>query len=92
MHGPRARRTHLVDVTASVSGGRLQAEWTYSEARHRRGTIEALAGSWLDALRAIIAHCLSSEAGGATPSDFDKADLTQEAIDMLALLDPTARD
>jgi amino acid adenylation domain-containing protein/non-ribosomal peptide synthase protein (TIGR01720 family) len=91
-HSPKARRAHAIEVNASVSGGRLHAAFTYGEARHRRGTIAALAASWLDALRAIIDHCLSAEASGATPSDFDKADLTQETIDMLALLDPNASE
>jgi non-ribosomal peptide synthase protein (TIGR01720 family) len=89
-HSPRARRAHLIELNASVSGGRLHAQWTYSERRHRRETIEALAAGYLDALRAIIDHCLSPDAGGATPSDFDLTSLSQDAIDMLAALDPNA--
>ena len=89
--GPRARRTHLIQLDASVSGGRLVTQWTYSERRHRRSTVEAVAQGFLDALRTLIAHCLSPQAGGSTPSDFENADLTQDAIDMLAALDPNAR-
>ena len=89
-HSPRARRAHLLELNATVAGGRLHARWTYSEHVHRRATIESLASATMDALRGLIAHCLEVESGGATPSDFDKADLTQEAIDMLALLDPNA--
>jgi amino acid adenylation domain-containing protein/non-ribosomal peptide synthase protein (TIGR01720 family) len=90
-HSPRARRAALLELNASVSGGRFHAQWTYSEAVHRRRTIEALAASYQDALRRLITHCLSPGAGGATPSDFDQASLSQDAIDMLAALDPNAQ-
>ena len=89
-HSPQARRAHLLELNASVSGGRLVVQWTYSERRHRRATIEALAHGFLVALRTLIAHCLSPEAGGATPSDFQNTNLSQDAIDMLAALDPNA--
>jgi amino acid adenylation domain-containing protein/non-ribosomal peptide synthase protein (TIGR01720 family) len=90
-HSPTARRSHLLEVTASVRGGRLHAGWVYSENRHRRETVRALAEAWLTALRGLIDACLSAEVGGVTPSDFDKATLSQDAIDMLAALDPEAR-
>ncbi|MHC4621566.1 MAG: hypothetical protein ACYTEQ_27810, partial [Planctomycetota bacterium] len=48
---------------------------------HRRETIEELAQSYLAALRALIAHCRSPEAGGYTPSDFADVDLSQEKLD-----------
>jgi non-ribosomal peptide synthase protein (TIGR01720 family) len=85
---PRARRPYLLEVTASVRGGRLHAFWSYSEARHLRGTVQDLADRWTTALRALVDHCVSADAGLATPSDFDKTTLTQDAIDMLAALDP----
>jgi len=40
--------------------------WMYSEAVHRRSTIEDLAQRFVEALRSIIAHCQSPEAGGFT--------------------------
>ena len=70
-------------MNASVAGGRLQVRWTYSENRHDRATIESLANQYLTALRAIIDHCLSPEAGGYTPSDFGDESLSQDVIDML---------
>jgi amino acid adenylation domain-containing protein/non-ribosomal peptide synthase protein (TIGR01720 family) len=85
---PRAARTHLIEVVASITGGRLDVRFTYSEARHRRATIEAFAARFLDSLRGLIAHCLSPSAGGATPSDFQNASVTQDMIDMLAGFDP----
>jgi len=89
-HSPRARRRYLVDVMATVTHGRLSIRWTYSEARHLRATIEARAERFLSALRELIAHCLSPEAGGYTPSDFQEQGLSQNVIDMLAALDDDA--
>lgn len=51
-------------------GGRLRLTWQYSENLHQRSTIEGLAHEFVRALRALIAHCQSPEAGGYTPSDF----------------------
>jgi non-ribosomal peptide synthase protein (TIGR01720 family) len=58
-------------------------EWSYSANVHRHATIEALAKSFLEALRALIAHCQSPEAGGYTPSDFPVAGLSQSDLDDL---------
>jgi hypothetical protein len=55
----------------------------YSENRHEKATIEALARRYTEALAALIAHCVSPEARGVTPSDFEDAGLSQEALDML---------
>ncbi|HEX8423476.1 MAG TPA: condensation domain-containing protein, partial [Pyrinomonadaceae bacterium] len=76
-------RTHLLEVDAKVVGGRLQVDWTYSENLHRRETVEALAGQFESALRALIEHCRSPEAGGFTPSDFPDAELSQAQLDNL---------
>ncbi len=80
---PRARRTHLLSVSGGVSGGRLRLAWDYSEALHRRETVERLAEGFLAELRALIAHCTAPEAGGYTPSDFPLAGLEQAALDEL---------
>jgi non-ribosomal peptide synthase protein (TIGR01720 family) len=48
---------------------------------HERATIEGLAHAYLAALRALIAHCQSGEAGGFTPSDFPKARISQKELD-----------
>mgnify|MGYP000688683946 CR=1 FL=1 len=41
------------------------------------------------ALRRIIEHCRSPEAGGVTASDFDKANVTEDLLDLVAALHPT---
>jgi non-ribosomal peptide synthase protein (TIGR01720 family) len=64
-----------------VAGGQLQLDWTYSSNLHQRATIESLAQGFLTALRSLIAHCQSPEAGGYTPSDFPLTQMSQEALD-----------
>jgi non-ribosomal peptide synthase protein (TIGR01720 family) len=50
---------------------------------HRRGTVEHLAQLFMQALRSLIAHCQSPEAGGYTPSDFPLGDLDQQQLDRI---------
>jgi non-ribosomal peptide synthase protein (TIGR01720 family) len=52
---PRARRPHLLDVTALVTEGRLQVDWIFSGAHHRRTTIESLAAEFFTSLREVLA-------------------------------------
>jgi amino acid adenylation domain-containing protein/non-ribosomal peptide synthase protein (TIGR01720 family) len=81
VRGGRNERRYLLDVEASVTGGRLKVEWEYNERIHRRETIERLAGLYIEALERLIDHCLSQEAGGFTPSDFPLVRLEQKQID-----------
>src|SRR5262249_53664329 len=80
---PGQTRKYLLGINGSVLEGRLQVEWTFSESIHRRSTIERVAAQSLTALRSLIAHCQSPEAGGYTPSDFSAAKLSQAALDKL---------
>ena len=80
---PRAQRRYLLDVLGRVTGGALTVRWIYSENRHSEATIAALAGRFIAALRALVTHCLSPDAGGYTPSDFRRARLAQPVIDRL---------
>ena len=78
---PRARRTHLIEVTSLVLDGRLQVDWTYSENVHRAETIARVRQDFMDVLRAMVDHCRSPDAGGFTPSDFPDAGLDQAKLD-----------
>jgi len=80
---PEARRRETLEIVAMVAGDRLRFDWIYSENRHRRETIAALAEGTIEALDSLIEHCRSEEAGGYTPSDFPEANLDQEALDRL---------
>jgi amino acid adenylation domain-containing protein/non-ribosomal peptide synthase protein (TIGR01720 family) len=80
---PRGRRSHLLEIVGSVFDGRLQLSWTYDTDTHRRETIDAVAHWYMEALRNLIEHCRSPQAGGFTPSDFSKMKLSQEELDEL---------
>jgi len=77
------RRLYLLDLLAQVKDGRLQVEIIYSNAVHRRATIEKFALDILEKLQQLIAHCLSPNTGGFTPSDFPEAGLNQQELDRL---------
>jgi amino acid adenylation domain-containing protein/non-ribosomal peptide synthase protein (TIGR01720 family) len=88
-------RTHLIEVNASVTSGKLQLNWTYSQNIHQQSTIEALASGFIKALTEIIHHCQSPNVGGYTPADFPEAELTQAYLDNLlaemAMSNPSAK-
>jgi amino acid adenylation domain-containing protein/non-ribosomal peptide synthase protein (TIGR01720 family) len=76
-------RRHLFDINGFVTGGCLKFNWTYSTAIHKEETVLSLAQSFVQALREIIIHCQSADAGGYTPSDFSKAKVSQKDLDFL---------
>ncbi|HET6852592.1 MAG TPA: condensation domain-containing protein, partial [Pyrinomonadaceae bacterium] len=80
----QVRRKYLVEIDGRIRNGRLWMSWRFSRQVHRRETIEAVAGRFVAALRELIAHCQSPEAGGFTPSDFPLArDIRQEQLTQL---------
>ncbi|HEX6289370.1 MAG TPA: amino acid adenylation domain-containing protein, partial [Herpetosiphonaceae bacterium] len=79
----RRRGSHLLEVAGFVTGGQLHVQWLYDTACHDRATIGRLVAAYELALRALIAHCLSPDAGGYTPSDFPLARLDQPTLDRL---------
>jgi non-ribosomal peptide synthase protein (TIGR01720 family) len=79
----RGGRSYLLEVNCRLAGGQLRCDWTYSERIHRQDTIVALAQSYIEALRVLIGHCQSPEAGGYTPSDFPAMQLSQQELDEL---------
>ncbi|MFN8596436.1 MAG: amino acid adenylation domain-containing protein [Anaerolineae bacterium] len=87
-HSPRDQRAHLLDISGSIIGGQLHMEWIYSTNLHRTETIERVATDFYAALRHLIKHCLSPEAGGYTPSDFPEANLNE--AELAALLAETS--
>src|SRR6185369_16554091 len=70
IQSPRHSRRYQLEIRGGVSGGCLQLRVNYCENLHRRETIEGLAANIIQSLRTLIAHCLSPDAGGYTPSDF----------------------
>ena len=82
-HSPRQQRRHALEVNCMTIGGRLEAQWTFSSALHRRDTIETTADAFLQSLRSLIGHCVSTESSGYTPSDFPLCGLDQSSLDRL---------
>jgi amino acid adenylation domain-containing protein/non-ribosomal peptide synthase protein (TIGR01720 family) len=80
-HSPRTRRVYLLEVNGMVVKERLQMNWTYSKAIHRPETIATLAFDFIEALRKLIVHCQSLDSERYTPSDFPKANLSQQKLD-----------
>ncbi|MCG8348343.1 MAG: amino acid adenylation domain-containing protein, partial [Chloroflexales bacterium] len=78
---PHGLRDCVLGINGSVIGGRLQMEWSYSANLHRQATVEHLAQEFIAALRNLITHCQSPNAGGYTPSDFNLAKLDQRRLD-----------
>ncbi len=83
VRSPHTPRPHLLEATASVRADALQVQWTFSRRLHRATTIEALARSFLNHLRALITHCLNAETVGYSPADFPEANLDQEQLERL---------
>ena len=77
--------SNWLSVDGQVFDARLGLRFTFSTEMFDAATIEGLARAYLDELRALIAHCLEDEAGGATPSDFPLAGIDQAQLDALDL-------
>ena len=80
---PHAPRLPLVEVTAIVSGGQLQLEWTYSKNIHRSGSIERLAGIYSNQLSILIDHFRSSALPEGDQAAVDEFGWNQEDLDEL---------
>jgi non-ribosomal peptide synthase protein (TIGR01720 family) len=72
-----------VEVSGYVVGGELRIGWEYDGERYEQAEMEKVAGRYRQELEELIAHCVSEEAGGFTPSDFPDAELNQTELDEL---------
>jgi non-ribosomal peptide synthase protein (TIGR01720 family) len=82
-HGECWGHQYRVEIEALIAGGQLQLAWTYDQHAYQTATVEGLAHRFMQALRSLIAHCLSRSASDFTPSDFPVAGLSQEELDDL---------
>ena len=78
---PANPRPYPIDIVAGVRDGRLHLYLTCPTPEC--STVERLATAYVDALGAIVDHCMSPGAGGPTPSDFPLAETGQDQLDRL---------
>ncbi|MDZ8084255.1 MAG: SDR family oxidoreductase [Nostoc sp. DedQUE12b] len=76
---------YLLEINAIFLNKELQISWKYSQAIHRRETIEKLVDNFIKVLRSLMIDCQSVEAERYTPSDFPRAKLNQQQLDNLLL-------
>jgi len=76
-------RSYRLDVTAAVTGGRLRTSWRFAPASDPRERVERLAAQYLEALRALLAHCRDPRHQGSSPADFPLAAVDQATVDRL---------
>ncbi|WP_235018411.1 condensation domain-containing protein [Thermomonospora echinospora] len=86
---PRLPMAHVLEinaVTRDLPGGpELTVTWTWPDGVLTEDEVRALAETWLEALRGLVAHLDTGDdgqAGGFTPSDL-LVDLDQDEIDAL---------
>ncbi|WP_441741173.1 condensation domain-containing protein, partial [Inquilinus sp. 2KB_12] len=74
---------HELVIDGRVIDGALRLDWRFSGDRLDAATVEDLAEAYRTELAGLVAHCLSPDAGGLTPSDLPLSGLDQAGIDAL---------
>ncbi len=72
-----------LEFNALIHGGVLNATFSCSAKHDQQNSLQKLADSFIDVLKAIIAHCLRVQSKGYTSSNFLLAPLEQPEIDLL---------
>jgi non-ribosomal peptide synthase protein (TIGR01720 family) len=75
------KRRYKVEVGASVAGGQLQVNWSYSREQLEAAEMERVAEWYMEELREIVRHCAEPAVGGYTPSDVIDFDWNQQDLD-----------
>jgi non-ribosomal peptide synthase protein (TIGR01720 family) len=83
VRAPRGRRPYVLEVVAGVGGGRLWVSWTYDEGGLRRSTVEALAESFQERLRELVAAARAPRPVVST--DFPLAGLDRDQLEKVLL-------
>jgi len=76
------RQRYALEVTAAILEGELEVRFIYNEQLHEAETIQRVLDDYMNALRELVTHCQSAEAGGFTPSDFPLVKLNQNELDL----------
>ena len=83
LRSQRQSRPHLLEIFAGAYDDRLEVHWLYSDAVHRRATIERLAGAHVSALQTMVAQAARADGDAYTPSDFPSARLSDGDLETL---------
>nr|ASV46751.1 non-ribosomal peptide synthetase [uncultured bacterium] len=78
---PRARRTHLLEISGEVRDGRLRLGCRYGGRTHRRERVQRLLDDYVAELTTLVEHTRAGTPAALTPSDFPQARLSQSALD-----------
>lgn len=81
MQDSSQQRAYALEIGGLVTEGALQLSCAYSANHYKAETIQGLMDKTLEALRELITHCCSEDAGGYTPSDFKDITMTQSELD-----------
>jgi non-ribosomal peptide synthase protein (TIGR01720 family) len=92
MRSPEGTRGHLLEVEASVIGGRLLVDWIHNPRVHRPETIAALANRFLETLQRLIAACRQPEGRADAPVGSPLAGLDAAAWEALTAGQPAIED
>lgn len=80
----KGNRSYLLDINGIITQGKLQLDWTYSQAIHHQETIENLATNFAIALHELISHSqslqLNTSTSKPTSNIQDFAALSADAI------------
>jgi amino acid adenylation domain-containing protein/non-ribosomal peptide synthase protein (TIGR01720 family) len=83
VQSPYQKRTHILDITASVQHRELQIQLFYSRNLHQRSTLQGIGDELMRRLDRLTAHCESLAVRQYTPSDFSWVELDQGSLDEL---------
>ncbi|WP_416466970.1 amino acid adenylation domain-containing protein [Pseudomonas sp. LFS044] len=72
-----------LSINGRVYGGELSLGWSFSREMFKPESVQQLADEYAAELKALIAHCVSGEVAGITPSDVPLSGLDQVQLDSL---------
>ncbi|MFD6395326.1 amino acid adenylation domain-containing protein [Nocardia sp. NPDC060249] len=88
----RAPLAAVVDINAVLTDAGLEVTWAYASRLLDEADVRGLAQLWSQALRALVTHAATGDAGGRTPSDFALVTVDQPQIERWEHAYPTLID
>jgi non-ribosomal peptide synthase protein (TIGR01720 family) len=76
----RSKRSYLLDINGIIVDGKLQVDWTYNQAIHRRETVEVIAQNFVEILKSII-HQSQTSNHSSLPADLSEFNWSETDIE-----------